>query len=91
MRDQDGGARAIPVPQVPRKHITAAQFLHFLHFADSSLATSAITSLNLVQTRKHINMTEGNGNGSQPTVGTIRVKQGLAQMLKGGVIVSLFS
>ena len=33
-------------------------------------------------------MTETNGNGSQPTVGTIRVKQGLAQMLKGGVIVS---
>jgi hypothetical protein len=33
-------------------------------------------------------MTEGNGNGSQPTVGTVRVKQGLAQMLKGGVIVS---
>jgi pyridoxal biosynthesis lyase PdxS len=30
-----------------------------------------------------------NGNGSNGThVGTIRVKQGLAQMLKGGVIVS---
>lgn len=33
-------------------------------------------------------MTEGNGNGSAK-IGTIRVKQGLAQMLKGGVIVSL--
>jgi len=30
----------------------------------------------------------GNGNGSAQ-VGTIRVKQGLAQMLKGGVIVSM--
>jgi hypothetical protein len=40
------------------------------------------------QPQQLINMTEGNGNGSQPTVGTIRVKQGLAQMLKGGVIVS---
>jgi pyridoxal 5'-phosphate synthase pdxS subunit len=29
----------------------------------------------------------GNGNGA-PRVGTDRVKQGLAQMLKGGVIVS---
>lgn len=29
-----------------------------------------------------------NGNGSQTTIGTVRVKQGLAQMLKGGVIVS---
>lgn len=38
-------------------------------------------------------MTESNGkasngsNGAQ--VGTVRVKQGLAQMLKGGVIVSI--
>lgn len=31
--------------------------------------------------------TNGNGNGSA-TVGTSKVKQGLAQMLKGGVIVS---
>jgi pyridoxal 5'-phosphate synthase pdxS subunit len=31
--------------------------------------------------------TNGNGNGA-PRVGTDRVKQGLAQMLKGGVIVS---
>jgi pyridoxal biosynthesis lyase PdxS len=30
----------------------------------------------------------GNGNGTAPRVGTDRVKQGLAQMLKGGVIVS---
>lgn len=31
----------------------------------------------------------GNGNGNHgPTIGTSRVKQGLAQMLKGGVIVS---
>jgi pyridoxal biosynthesis lyase PdxS len=29
-----------------------------------------------------------NGNHQQPTVGTDRVKMGLAQMLKGGVIVS---
>jgi hypothetical protein len=28
------------------------------------------------------------GNGAHATIGTIRVKQGLAQMLKGGVIVS---
>jgi hypothetical protein len=40
-------------------------------------------------------MTEDNGggnangsNGSSAQIGTIRVKQGLAQMLKGGVIVS---
>lgn len=32
--------------------------------------------------------TNGNGNGSAK-VGTDRVKQGLAQMLKGGVIVSV--
>jgi len=31
----------------------------------------------------------GNGNGSA-RVGTSTVKQGLAQMLKGGVIVSVF-
>jgi len=30
----------------------------------------------------------GNGNGGAPKVGTDTVKQGLAQMLKGGVIVS---
>ena len=30
----------------------------------------------------------GNGNGNGAQVGTARVKQGLAQMLKGGVIVS---
>ena len=30
----------------------------------------------------------GNGNGNGATIGTSRVKQGLAQMLKGGVIVS---
>jgi hypothetical protein len=29
-------------------------------------------------------------NGAHPIVGTDRVKQGLAQMLKGGVIVRLF-
>lgn len=37
-------------------------------------------------------MTESNGsngNGSSARVGTDRVKQGLAQMLKGGVIVSV--
>ena len=38
-------------------------------------------------------MTGTNGNGSNGNgsaqVGTTRVKQGLAQMLKGGVIVSL--
>lgn len=33
-------------------------------------------------------MTGSNGNGSA-RVGTDRVKQGLAQMLKGGVIVSM--
>lgn len=33
--------------------------------------------------------TNGNGNGNGARVGTDRVKQGLAQMLKGGVIVSL--
>jgi hypothetical protein len=33
--------------------------------------------------------TNGNGNGSA-RVGTDKVKQGLAQMLKGGVIVSFF-
>ena len=33
--------------------------------------------------------TNGNGNGNGvPKVGTDTVKQGLAQMLKGGVIVS---
>ena len=32
--------------------------------------------------------TNGNGNGNGATIGTSRVKQGLAQMLKGGVIVS---
>jgi hypothetical protein len=43
-------------------------------------------------------MTEDNGgsnangsNGSSAQIGTIRVKQGLAQMLKGGVIVSTLS
>jgi hypothetical protein len=30
-----------------------------------------------------------NGNGSAPRVGTDTVKMGLAQMLKGGVIVSV--
>jgi hypothetical protein len=30
-------------------------------------------------------------NGAHPRVGTAAVKQGLAQMLKGGVIVSLMS
>ena len=37
--------------------------------------------------------TNGNGNGNgngAPKVGTDTVKQGLAQMLKGGVIVSYF-
>jgi hypothetical protein len=37
-------------------------------------------------------MTGSNGNGSngnEAQVGTLRVKQGLAQMLKGGVIVSV--
>lgn len=33
-------------------------------------------------------MTGTNGNGNGATIGTSRVKQGLAQMLKGGVIVS---
>jgi hypothetical protein len=32
--------------------------------------------------------TNGNGNGVHATIGTDRVKMGLAQMLKGGVIVS---
>lgn len=41
-----------------------------------------------------LTMAGANGNGSRkgnrtPKVGTDRVKQGLAQMLKGGVIVSL--
>jgi hypothetical protein len=31
----------------------------------------------------------GNGNGSHPKIGTDIVKCGLAQMLKGGVIVSI--
>lgn len=35
-----------------------------------------------------VNMTGSNGNGNGAQVGTLRVKQGLAQMLKGGVIVS---
>jgi pyridoxal biosynthesis lyase PdxS len=35
------------------------------------------------------NGSNGNGNGSA-RVGTSTVKQGLAQMLKGGVIVSIF-
>lgn len=34
-------------------------------------------------------MTGTNGNGNGARVGTDRVKQGLAQMLKGGVIVSV--
>lgn len=34
--------------------------------------------------------TNGNGNGNGATIGTSRVKQGLAQMLKGGVIVSSY-
>ena len=33
----------------------------------------------------------GNGNGNGARVGTDRVKQGLAQMLKGGVIVSFLN
>lgn len=32
--------------------------------------------------------TNGNGNGTAPKIGTNAVKMGLAQMLKGGVIVS---
>lgn len=32
--------------------------------------------------------TNGNGNGNGAKIGTDKVKQGLAQMLKGGVIVS---
>jgi pyridoxal biosynthesis lyase PdxS len=37
-------------------------------------------------------MTESNGNGNgSARVGTTIVKQGLAQMLKGGVIVSIFA
>jgi len=36
------------------------------------------------------NGSNGNGNGNGARVGTSRVKQGLAQMLKGGVIVSSF-
>jgi pyridoxal biosynthesis lyase PdxS len=36
--------------------------------------------------------TNGNGNGNgSARVGTITVKQGLAQMLKGGVIVSVIN
>jgi len=36
-------------------------------------------------------MTGTNGaNGNGATIGTTKVKQGLAQMLKGGVIVSSF-
>jgi hypothetical protein len=34
------------------------------------------------------NSNNGNSNGHAPQIGTDRVKQGLAQMLKGGVIVS---
>jgi hypothetical protein len=34
-------------------------------------------------------MTGTNGNGNGAKIGTDKVKQGLAQMLKGGVIVSL--
>ena len=33
-------------------------------------------------------MTGSNGNGNGAKVGTLKVKQGLAKMLKGGVIVS---
>ena len=33
-------------------------------------------------------MTGTNGNGNGAKIGTLKVKQGLAQMLKGGVIVS---
>ena len=33
-------------------------------------------------------MTGTNGNGNGAKIGTDKVKQGLAQMLKGGVIVS---
>lgn len=39
-------------------------------------------------TNLHLTMTGTNGNGNGATIGTSRVKQGLAQMLKGGVIVS---
>ena len=36
-------------------------------------------------------MSDSNGNGNESArVGTSTVKQGLAQMLKGGVIVSVF-
>ena len=34
------------------------------------------------------NGSNGNGNGEAARIGTTKVKQGLAQMLKGGVIVS---
>jgi hypothetical protein len=49
---------------------------------------SLIQIKHIPKNNRTIKMTETNGNGSQPTVGTVRVKQGLAQMLKGGVIVS---
>ena len=65
---------------------------------DTSSIISSVTQIN-EQRRKVTNMVGTNGsngnNGSTELngdhaarVGTIRVKQGLAQMLKGGVIVS---
>jgi len=58
--------------------------------ATSSIAQS-IHSISVINTQTHIKMTGTNGaNGNGATIGTTKVKQGLAQMLKGGVIVSSF-
>ena len=53
---------------------------------------SAVCSLAIADEKKHNrNMSDSNGNGNESArVGTSTVKQGLAQMLKGGVIVSVF-
>jgi len=67
--------------------------VHLLRLAHS-LSPSSITyirfiyhSFNQYNTTTMTGSSNGNGNGSA-RVGTDRVKQGLAQMLKGGVIVS---
>lgn len=75
--------------------VWASPTISFVRFtfaaASNEAATTSITISFDVSRSTNTNKmagTNGNGNGTAPRVGTDRVKQGLAQMLKGGVIVS---
>eukprot|EP00977_Amphora_coffeiformis_P027221 scaffold34596_cov222-Amphora_coffeaeformis.AAC.6 len=65
-----------------RKYVVLQKASHIPSFSLRSLKT-----INQTNKPKKMAGTNGNGNGNGATIGTSRVKQGLAQMLKGGVIV----